>query len=915
MTKTQSLTSDEWRVILYLSHFSRFIDDPESPPQVTAGGIVQTTGIKRSRVDEVVKELTRESYVRAWSNHVKGEPAKRKVHFLTREGENLASFITDAIRGTQITVKDEEIDRIIGLSKGSTKEADPTCVLDGKDIVSRFESVRAKKIPLLSAGKLFDFVPTTFELVMGMEDDRTLSIEAVKQAHSKAIAMRPVKEWIDFAGHVHKCLHFHGREREVALAEEFLESVTHQILVIKGIDGIGKTSLASAIVAMVRGSRHLFWYDHHDHTTMKHLLTSLAMFLGKLKVPTLRNYLTSEDRPDVKEVMHLLEASLYDTSVMMVFEDVHKIKDDNMLNLLKELKDAVGGMMGTKVIMTGRTIPPFYDKKDTSADGAVTEIPLGGLDNESTTKLLETEGVPKDKLTEYLNIAKGHPMYAELLANLGLPSGPKTINFYVDTDLDLKISDAEKKLLRIACVYRHPVPPRAFLKRSDKFKDGPEGFLTTDIIDGLKSKGLVRSDAFEENLTLHDIIRDHIYDKMLPKVRRMAHAIAALYYVEEREDVNRLEVLYHFIMAEEYEKAANYVVEKKALLFKTGYLDDILGLVRKIDRGLLPSDLMLSLTLLEGEVLVKTAQIEPAIKTFTMATKMAGQIGNDVVRARSLFNLGDVLKRKGLLDEAKACYDQGMDILETEGGPADVALGHLGLGAIHQARGQLDEACENYHTALLEARKGRDLPLASSIVTYMGECLLKRGDVAKAADLLKENLKMIEVNRDSNLIARAQSTIGLIHSLKEDWPKASSSFQSGVQEARQSGNRRLLATNLMDGAIPLFKMGEPERAEEALEEAQDICVRLGDRSSEAQIELKRAELLMLEDNMQSSEESYRAALKILESIGDGEALPPAYLGLAALLDNMGRTDEASTMRKKSMARTVTKAVDRKAGKE
>jgi tetratricopeptide (TPR) repeat protein len=909
MTKVQSLTSDEWRVVLYLSHFSRFIDDPESPPQVTAGGIVQTTGLKRSRVDEVIKGLGRESYVRSWSNHVKGEPAKRKVHFLTREGENLASFITDAIRGTQISVKDEEVDRIIGSSKSSGWGEEPSCVLDSKDIVSRFEEVKGKKIPLLSAGKLFDFVPTTFELVMGLEDDRVLSIEAVKQAHSKAIAMRPVKEWIDFAGHVHKCLHFHGRERELALAEEFLESVTHQVLVIKGIDGIGKTSLASAIVAMVRGSRHLFWYDHHEHTTLKHLLNSLAMFLGKLRVPTLRNYLSSEDRPDVKEIMHILEASLYDTSVMMVFEDVHKVKDDTILKLFGELKSAVGGMMGTKVIMTGRTIPPFYDKKDTSADGAVSEIPLGGLDNESTKKLLESEGAPKEKLQEYLDIAKGHPMYAELLANLGLPSSAKTINFYVDTDLDTKISEAEKKLLRIACVYRHPVPPRAFLKRSDKFKDGPEGPLTSDIIDGLKSKGLVRSDAYEENLTLHDVIREHIYDKMLPKVRRMAHAIAAMYYVEEREDVNRLEVLYHFIMSEEYEKAANYVVEKKDLLFKTGYLDDILELVRKIDRGLLPSDLMLSLTLLEGEVLVKTAQVEQAIKIFTLSTKMAGQIGNDVVRARSLFKLGDVLKRKGFLDEAKACYEQGMDILETEGGPTDIALGHLGLGSIHQAKGQLDDACENYHTALLEARKGRDLPLASTVVTHMGECLLKRGDVAKAADLLKENLKMIEVNRDPNLIARAQSTIGLIHSLKEDWAKASSSFQSGVQEARQSGNRRLLAMNLTDGALPLFKIGEPERAEEALEEAQDICIRLGDRSTEAQIELKRAELLMLEEDMEGSEISYRAALKTIETIGDAEALPSAFLGLAALLDKMGRTDEASAMRKKSMERTISKATD------
>ena len=45
--------------------------------------------------------------------------------------------------------------------------------------------------------------------------------------------------------------------------------------------------------------------------------------------------------------------------------------------------------------------------------------------------------------------------------------------------------------------------------------------------------------------------------------------------------MNRLEVLYHFIMAEEHEKAAIYAFEKKAILFRTGYLDEVLDLVRK----------------------------------------------------------------------------------------------------------------------------------------------------------------------------------------------------------------------------------------------------------------------------------------------------------------------------------------------
>lgn len=896
------LASKEWLVVLYLSHFTRNIDDPESPTQVTAGGIAQVTGLKRSQVDVILKDLTSSGLVRSWSNHIRGKPRKGKVFFLTREGENLSMYMMDEAKHSTVNINAEELDKAI---EAHCPDPDhPEKGMGGTStLYERLCEAKDKRIPLMRVGRLFDFSPTLLEIMMALEGSRTISLEKVKQAHSRTMAMRPTKEWIDFSGHVQKVTHFFGREPEMGLAEDFLESVTHQVLVIKGIDGIGKTSLASAIASMVKGTRHIFWYDFNDHTSIKHMYTALAMFLGKLKVQTLKNYLSYEDNPTIREVIHILEGALFDTTTMLVFEDVHKTSDERVTRFLMALKEAMAGLMGAKVVITGRTIPPFYDRQDTTEDGTVLEIPLVGLRDEAATKLLEAQGVKRDKIKDHLNITKGHPIYIELTSKLGLPPTYKTVNFYIETELDNRLSNIEKKLLSLMSVFRHSAPSRAFLKRAEKFEDGSSDVPIPHTLDALKDKDLVRSDADEDNLSLHDVVREHFYDLMLPKVRRSAHSIAGTYYIEEREDLNRLEVLYHLIRSEEHERAADYAVDKKDALFATGYFEDLLSLLGKIDRGLLTSDLMLDLSLLEGDIFVKNGQLEEAVRALRLASKMAGQLGKDRARAGALFKLGDTLRRLGFLDQAGECYNQGIDILELDERPKDLAVGHLGLGLVAAARTAYSEACEHFTTGLLEARKARQIHLASEIVTNMGDCLLKKGDVAGAAKVMADNMRMLEANRDPQVLARAHALNGLLYYLKEDWTKATKSFVSGAQSARKSGNSQLLATNLLEGAIPFQRKGEEARAQESLEEAEDIFYRLDNKKGLAQVEVKRAELLGLSGDEKGAEQSYRSAIKALERLKDRSELSSVYFSLASLLEKGGRKDEAMELRQKGMALT------------
>jgi len=147
MAVKRTLASKEWLVVTYLSHFSRFIDDPEAPPQVTAGGIAQTTAFKRSDVDAILKTLIQEGYIRSWSHLIRGEPGKRTVFFLTIDGEKLAMYIMDEAKEFIGQVMPQYLRRI-------RHYQDEVPLFTRYQIESQIESVFQRAVSLPSGGAI-----------------------------------------------------------------------------------------------------------------------------------------------------------------------------------------------------------------------------------------------------------------------------------------------------------------------------------------------------------------------------------------------------------------------------------------------------------------------------------------------------------------------------------------------------------------------------------------------------------------------------------------------------------------------------------------------------------------------------------------------------------------------------------------
>jgi DNA-binding MarR family transcriptional regulator len=90
---------------------------------------------------------------------------------------------------------------------------------------------------------------------------------ANKLKKSMVIAEREISvsrpRFVEFLSQAPKLKYFYGRASELRVLGEWLDSDLPKLIVIHGVTGIGKTTLAAKILSIYKEKRNLFWYRFH----------------------------------------------------------------------------------------------------------------------------------------------------------------------------------------------------------------------------------------------------------------------------------------------------------------------------------------------------------------------------------------------------------------------------------------------------------------------------------------------------------------------------------------------------------------------------------------------------------------------------------------------------------------------------
>ncbi|MCK5559699.1 MAG: AAA family ATPase, partial [Thermoplasmata archaeon] len=537
-----SLSIDK-KILLHIEKYSKYEYQYEVPFELSQEGIAQAIGIRRDNVPRTMKNLKNEELIFEKVLRVEGVYRKRKVYFLTDKGRDYTQKMTDKLLKESISLKyksgEPTTKKIAELLDDRAITRELPCKISLLEILNEITTTgvldweRFKEHLQAQAVEPPSKAPRVVQKPSVGDRGDLVSEEQSRTGGKK---LDKAKKFLDFTENAPSPRNFVGREEELKKIKSWVDSEEYKIIVIFGIPGIGKTTLAWKIVTGYRDKKHLYWYRFHRWDTIRHTLISLAEFLSQANRKRLKLYLTSNPTIDLYEISKILEDELKGANILLVFDDFQRVQE-NIAELFSLLIEVLARIEGVEVMVVGRRIIPFYDRSEVLVKHLVAEMQLDGLDEVNSRKLLKIDIKDDDIFKKIYDLTKGHPLFLELISSLKDIRDLKNIKRYIYEEIFSKLEDEEKTLLNIISVFRYPVSANAFFI---------EDKVNYETLDELVERNLVQEISYDE-YDVHDLIREFFYIRLPPKTKRRYHFEAGNYYIEDGSTQGSIEAQDHFI--------------------------------------------------------------------------------------------------------------------------------------------------------------------------------------------------------------------------------------------------------------------------------------------------------------------------------------------------------------------------------
>jgi len=804
----------EERILVHLLPLIKHEDSFESPIGVTQYGIGLSIDAGQDYVSRALKRLKQKELVIEKRSRVEGVRERRKVYFLMMGGIQEAQKIKERMRSTRITVKGE----------------------DGQD----------KK---MSVGELKDSIKeniTELDIIRFTSEDGQCRVLDIREK-------RAADRVVDLSDKAPKVRHFFGRDSELQKINGWLR--THKVIVIHGIAGMGKTALVAMVVEQYKGERNLMWYKLHEWDTLTGPLEQLAELLTRINRRRLKTYLSSKLNIDMTELGYILEEELKDANLLLVFDDFHKASRP-IVQLFSVLVEILERIKGVQIIVTTRYPMLFYDRREVMIKKIVAELHLKGLDEESSNKLLESRNIEKDLYHDAYELTEGHPLSLELLESDGIKRRMDThINKYIEEEIFSKLSGQEKAMLKIASVYRYPVQPKGL------FIDDS---LVYETLTGLVERGLIQ-ELSHESYDLHDFIREFFYSRFTPKERLGLHSKAAEYYLDMEGHRAWFEALYHLVNARKYKEAAKIAVDRGWELISKGYLEEFQTLLNDIALADIAPETRGELHLVRARISDIIGEWDNALDNYKKAQELIKEPARQVV---SFWNIGWILQKRNDWEGAMANFRKCLKLSEDLQDKRSTAEAYHGMGRVAWRQGHLKDAQDYLRKSLAYAEETDDRDIMASAYIELGRVLCVMGELEEGRKCFEESLSVLKQLENPFETSRVYNSIGWeYYREKEQWDHAKEAMVKSMLIARDVGYTEGLGPVCHSLGEYYSRMGDFKKAEQYLNESEEVFKKLGDDHGLAYNYLSRGVMNRLQKKWEEAEDYYMMAINYFEEVG------------------------------------------------
>ena len=246
-----------------------------------------------------------------------------------------------------------------------------------------------------------------------------------------------------------------------------------------------------------------------------------------------------------------------------------------------------------------------------------------------------------------------------------------------------------------------------------------------------------------------------------------------------------------------------------------------------------------------GELLRRSGDLDGASRYAETVFKVADATCDLRLRAYGLHLVGCLHGQRGEHQSALECFEEYLDISRQIGFGKGERSALNQLACVHALQGDLVKALARYRQCLEANTKAGDAHGRATSLYNTGWTLAAMGRWTEATENFHRAMALCEEHGFNDPLASTRMALGELSLKRSDYEDAVLMFRAVIEAERQ--NRRsggVYREALSNLGWTHFRKGDLSQAEEALNEAAQLCEEAGDRCVLATICCRRAEVAL-----------------------------------------------------------------------
>lgn len=256
-----------------------------------------------------------------------------------------------------------------------------------------------------------------------------------------------------------------------------------------------------------------------------------------------------------------------------------------------------------------------------------------------------------------------------------------------------------------------------------------------------------------------------------------------------------------------------------------------------------------------------------ALECLEQSLAISRNMGDRAGEAGALASVGSIHLNLGNLKHALECFERALPILREIDDCGNEGLTLNAIGQVYSTLGDKDQALEHFERALILRRGVGDRSGEAATLNNMGLLYARTGQPRRALECYEQAIPILHDIGYRAWEGTALNNVGLAYSDLGEVKRALEYYERAIPILRDVGHRSMEATALNNIGLAYFKLGELSRALEYYERAVPVLREVGDRAMEATALNNVGQVHFERGEMSSALEHYKRALPIAREVG------------------------------------------------